>query len=250
MIKFFRKIRQNLLSEGKTGKYLKYAVGEIVLVVIGILIALSINNWNENRKTKIAEFELYKAMLKDIELNNEKVQDEIKYFNEVQSMQYHVYQETKGLATYDSTVNYQLFRPIRIFDLVIKDNYSEKYVMIKNDSIKKQLESYFKMEDYFRNALTDIATFKNERLRPAFSKYGIHDTQVFYDNYQLDYFEVAEMEYVNYSMLKQQYGTSELDQLLFNLGIKTSWALQGLKLIQEEGDKLKNSLEKELKLNK
>ena len=46
MIKFFRKIRQNLLSEGKTGKYLKYAIGEIILVVIGILIALQINNWN------------------------------------------------------------------------------------------------------------------------------------------------------------------------------------------------------------
>lgn len=51
MFKFFRKIRQNLLSEGKTTKYFKYAVGEIVLVVIGILIALQINNWNEERKT-------------------------------------------------------------------------------------------------------------------------------------------------------------------------------------------------------
>tara|TARA_R110000744_G_scaffold306138_1_gene414446 strand:- start:5482 stop:6261 length:780 start_codon:yes stop_codon:yes gene_type:complete len=50
MIKFFRKIRQNLLSEGKTGKYIKYAIGEIVLVVVGILIALQINNWNEQRK--------------------------------------------------------------------------------------------------------------------------------------------------------------------------------------------------------
>ena len=50
MIKFFRKIRQNLLLENKTGKYLKYAIGEIVLVVIGILIALQINNWNESRK--------------------------------------------------------------------------------------------------------------------------------------------------------------------------------------------------------
>ncbi|WP_040254288.1 DUF6090 family protein [Psychroserpens mesophilus] len=50
MIKFFRKIRQNLLSEGKTGKYFKYAIGEIILVVIGILIALGINNWNEERK--------------------------------------------------------------------------------------------------------------------------------------------------------------------------------------------------------
>jgi len=63
MLKFFRKIRQNLLSEGKTGKYLKYAFGEIVLVVIGILIALQINNWNENRKNRLLEQQLLKALL-------------------------------------------------------------------------------------------------------------------------------------------------------------------------------------------
>lgn len=50
MIKFFRKIRYDLMETGKTGKYFKYAIGEIVLVVIGILIALSINNWNEHKK--------------------------------------------------------------------------------------------------------------------------------------------------------------------------------------------------------
>ena len=55
MIKFFRKIRQNLLMENKTGKYFKYAIGEIVLVVIGILIALQINNWNENQKKTVLE---------------------------------------------------------------------------------------------------------------------------------------------------------------------------------------------------
>lgn len=55
MLKLFRKIRQNLLSQGKTLRYFKYAIGEIVLVVIGILIALQINNWNERRKAFIQE---------------------------------------------------------------------------------------------------------------------------------------------------------------------------------------------------
>ena len=71
MIKFFRKIRQDLLSKGKTGKYFKYAVGEIILVVIGILIALQINNWNENKKIENITQDYYKQLLKD--LNKDKI---------------------------------------------------------------------------------------------------------------------------------------------------------------------------------
>ncbi|QCX37779.1 hypothetical protein FF125_04765 [Aureibaculum algae] len=69
MIKFFRRIRQNLLSEGKTGKYLKYAIGEIVLVVIGILIALQINNWNEQRKIENSEIEILKNLETELKHN-------------------------------------------------------------------------------------------------------------------------------------------------------------------------------------
>ncbi|MFH6768284.1 DUF6090 family protein [Gaetbulibacter aquiaggeris] len=58
MIKLFRNIRKNLLNEGKTTKYFKYAVGEIVLVMIGILLALQVNDWNEIRKTKMFENEI------------------------------------------------------------------------------------------------------------------------------------------------------------------------------------------------
>jgi len=67
MIKFFRHIRQSLINEGKTTKYLKYAIGEIFLVVIGILIALQINNWNEKRKGKITEHESYENLLTSLE---------------------------------------------------------------------------------------------------------------------------------------------------------------------------------------
>jgi len=53
MINFFRKIRKKLADDNKPLKYARYAIGEILLVVVGILIALSINNWNEDRKEKI-----------------------------------------------------------------------------------------------------------------------------------------------------------------------------------------------------
>jgi hypothetical protein len=67
MIKFFRKIRQNSIKENKIINYLKYAIGEIILVVLGILIALSINNWNDNRKDRIAEKQLYKTLIESLE---------------------------------------------------------------------------------------------------------------------------------------------------------------------------------------
>ena len=75
MIKFFRKIRQNSIKENKIINYLKYAIGEIILVVIGILIALSINNWNDNRKDRIAEKALYKTLIKSLETDLKDVKD-------------------------------------------------------------------------------------------------------------------------------------------------------------------------------
>lgn len=66
MIKFFRKIRQRFLSEGKFSKYLLYAFGEIVLVVIGILIALQVNNWNQEAKDHRSGMELLHRIHRDL----------------------------------------------------------------------------------------------------------------------------------------------------------------------------------------
>ena len=77
MIKFFRQIRLRLLSENKLSKYLFYAIGEILLVVIGILIALSINNWNENRKNRIEEQALYGILINSLESDLDDVTDKI-----------------------------------------------------------------------------------------------------------------------------------------------------------------------------
>lgn len=83
MIKFFRLIRLNLLSEGKTGKYLKYAIGEIILVVTGILVALQINNWNEEKKGQVQEQKYLIEIKKNLESDLLQIEDLRKQYQKI-----------------------------------------------------------------------------------------------------------------------------------------------------------------------
>ena len=67
MIKFFRHIRRSLINQNQMGKYFKYAIGEVLLVVIGILIALQVNNWNTERLDREAATNVLHRLIEDIE---------------------------------------------------------------------------------------------------------------------------------------------------------------------------------------
>ena len=101
MIKFFRKIRQNLLSEGKLGKYIKYAIGEIILVVIGILIALQINNWNENRKQQSEIIDIYNQIALDLDNDISEFSSVIKYYDSIKPVYDAVISDTRTVDLLD-----------------------------------------------------------------------------------------------------------------------------------------------------
>ena len=82
MIKFFRKIRQKLLTENKFSKYLLYAIGEIVLVVIGILIALQINNWNETQKDQHELTNILQNIAMEMRVDALNLKDNLEYAKE------------------------------------------------------------------------------------------------------------------------------------------------------------------------
>ena len=107
MIKFFRNIRESLIMENKTSKYIKYAIGEIVLVMIGILLALQVNNWNESRKTKVFEKEISTLIYQNLErdsvllsLERFKCQQAIEYTDRLL--------EQVALQNYNDSLNYWL----------------------------------------------------------------------------------------------------------------------------------------------
>ena len=167
MIKFFRKIRQNLLSQGKTGKYFKYAIGEIVLVVIGILIALSINNWNTNRleKKEVANFlEQIEAELEsDIIHFNENISNIKRYTDYLYKVTERKYDEIdlsqlpNSLAMNSSSKNFGLSYTKMLESGIIKH--------IENSQISKSLQTYYLVNCSKYNSSTEFhANFVSDHI--------------------------------------------------------------------------------------
>ncbi len=155
MIKFFRKIRQSLLFEGKTGKYLKYAIGEILLVVIGILIALQVNIWNENRKSKLSQNKLLVKLMSDLD-------HDISRFNEIDSIYQidleeieFVFEEAlsgKNIKL-NSTKQMVAGRGSALYLNITRSTYEEMLntgllYQIENESLKNEINKYYELADF------------------------------------------------------------------------------------------------------
>jgi len=157
MIKFFRKIRQRLLTENKFSKYLIYAIGEIVLVVIGILIALQINNLNEQRKSDtltstylnnlqldlLSDLSGIKKTKKDI--NN--FEEEGHYSLDVIDGKIDTINKKKFLESLVWNNHYPIFQPSRSTydDLINSGNIK----LIKDNNLKVALSKYYLKNDWW-----------------------------------------------------------------------------------------------------
>ncbi len=176
MIKFFRHIRQRLLTENKTGKYLKYAIGEIILVVIGILIALEINIANEIRKDRNKELAYLENIKGDMHVNLEKINSLIERRNKRTETAHKLIGHIEGNPVEDwHKFNLETVQ-IYTWERFYQHNYTFEELIssgnlsyIKNDSIKTML---FELESTYKQlkAEEDHWRFDSEELvfKPAY----------------------------------------------------------------------------------
>ena len=227
MIKFFRKIRQNLLSEGKTGKYFKYAIREIILVVIGILIALSINNWNESRKELDSELQLYSNLLSDLNSEYSSIEEQLYFTGAYDRFHFHLNKERSGQAEYDSGQNYNYLLWFHRYSMFIQEKYSESLNRITNERIHTKLKSFIKQEINTRNAVDEWNEHQRQMVRPFLVKHGINSTEVMYNEELNDLASLINTtNLIDHSKLKEQYTTEEFEQLLFATRFRTLWMTQ------------------------
>ena len=139
MIKLFRKIRQKILSENKTGKpallsgrYFKYAVGEIILVVIGILIALGINNWNENRKRNLVEKDVLNNIYENLGVDSIQFDYYKSQYKQIDKLHLDLYKFGIKNETIDSITEPVLIRRTLYFKQLITSEFKENLYTINN----------------------------------------------------------------------------------------------------------------------
>jgi len=177
MIKFFRTIRQRLLRENSFGRYLMYAIGEIVLVVIGILIALQINNWNEQQK-KLAKEQLYLTGMKlDFQDTKRELERVIGKTDRVRKLTYTLLsmdkaeRETTSSQVMDSLIvrstGYTIFMTSQatIRDLIGSGNLD----LITNDTLREYVASWDASlkpirgwEDHSKNSVATLSELLNQ----------------------------------------------------------------------------------------
>jgi len=156
MIKFFRKIRQRLVSESKFSKYLLYAIGEIILVMIGILLALQVNNWNEKRKASKKEV----ASLISLRSEMKSSLDELRADHDGHKM---LYRSTLDVHHYISTKQEETDSMYSDFYNMIRFNYffpkTSTYQTLKSGNLD------LITSDSLRTLITDVYESGYERLR-------------------------------------------------------------------------------------
>ncbi|MBT8265790.1 MAG: hypothetical protein KJP20_04535, partial [Bacteroidia bacterium] len=182
MIKFFRKIRKNLLSEGKTGKYLKYAVGEIALVMIGILLALQVNNWNENRKAENKELKLLRELKDDLIETKKDLMTDIERIPKLLDVTNALYKSINEGQISDTDPfklprGYLLVYPILYPKLSAYEAIqSEGISIISNDKLRKEITDFYQLHlKRVAWAEDKLEELNNEVLKPyliANSAYG------------------------------------------------------------------------------
>jgi len=226
MIRFFRNIRQKLAAENKVMAYLRYAIGEILLVVIGILIALQINNWNEHRKVQKQEIQIYKELKSDLLQTKKEILNTVTKHKEIiKSTQNLIYdiikKESYSRATYSrftsSSDDFQIIPKTSAFESLKNIGVQ----ILSNDSLRIRITDLYQLDlKRFDDELGD----KNSELSIGNLLFPYQDKYLFADYNQTSKYGFKYSDSITVQKLKiKDYDKSLTDNKLLKALQLTLW---------------------------
>ncbi len=245
MVKFFRRIRFDLMEKNKTSKYLKYAIGEIILVVIGILIALQVNNWNEIKKSKSESNRLLIDLKLDLEKdihNFKSLQTEYKgWLWEIENILDNVLDgNTKKITEYNQlmagrlSMNYLSVNKVTFLDMF----NSGKNLEFDNLEIVRDIKDHYQYAD---NQLIKLNSDNEHFYQLLMSYYGVGGI-----NTLNRVIKLRNLEYIDWSWLtdpsSKEYINLETAMLLYQLVVEENLGV--IEELEKKSNLLIDNIEK------
>ena len=202
------------MNTGRTGKYFKYAIGEIILVVFGILIALQINNWNEKRKSTLQEITILRNIQEDIILDTLDIGFNLDYHNEFIDAEKRLLHFLRGnLKEPKDSINYSSALGVPLTIALHKSTFNNlqnnQIGIITNNKLKKDISRFY---DFFVQAVTTI-----ENKKPVYESYS--NKKVFFQKYfklskaayEMDNTQSNNEDYYNPNLVKVNMEFKDID---------------------------------------
>ncbi|TDQ17022.1 hypothetical protein DFQ04_1670 [Algoriphagus boseongensis] len=246
MLSFFRKIRQKLLNQHRITQYLAYAAGEILLVMIGILLALQVNNWNEARKTKLTEEAILKNLVQDLTADSISYQSNLAALAKINALHQVLYEI--GVKGMDLEIeNPNAIRLLILFNPVAMENDPFVASKISNESIRKEILNYSRTLKDLEETYAEFKELVENRIRIFLADQKVHQLSKWFEGEGVKVKGEITFDFIDKADLILLSKTPEFQQLIFEASVKSKNTEFILREVLSQNQKLKEVIQNELK---
>ncbi len=242
MVRFFRTLRRKLIDEQKTRHYIYYALGEIILVMVGILLALQVNNWNEQRKVIATEKVILKSAIESMRQDSLLLVTALDELNKIDQLHEQVFMHANGQLAAEDIGNLMYLRRSLLYNPITKNNHPDLANELIRQDMKQEVRSYYKMMDDVRYVVSNFNSFMEENVRPKFiearvNKFGfqfLQTDEIPNNNNQF----LSGRTTINRNALISYLENEDFQNLLVEVGTKYTVSNNSLESLQDENAEL------------
>ncbi|HEY9116778.1 MAG TPA: DUF6090 family protein [Roseivirga sp.] len=215
MIRFFRHIRKLLMEQKKIRSYVLYAFGEIILVMIGILLALQVNNWNETRKENLKEEEILSYAIENFKADSLSLNKIISIANSILKVQNDLIKLSKGQLQESDIANLNAIRKSEPNQIISKKINLDLPNQVRSVKLKKAILDYFLDADALEFTILNYNQLMEQSVRPFLGqkKLMIYGAEIG-DN------GLSNSNLINLDRFFSEFKNEEIQQILFETTIK------------------------------
>lgn len=236
------------MEKNKTGKYLKYAIGEIVLVVVGILIALQINNWNEERKQNRYFRELYSNLLLDLKADSVSYSLNLKELKDIDFLHEQLYKTgIKNDTTIKVLRDPSGIRYLPNYNPITKDNDPFIASKIINNNIRKEVLIYFRNMKDMDDVYSELDGVIKTKMRFYLGYKKMYKLTNWFENkYKNTATKDLSYDFIDGAELIALSKEAEFQQILFEASLKIVNNIDVLEILIKQNANLISVIENEL----